>query len=601
MNIALGNSHSTKHKDISKLYSRPFPYHTKKHFPPTENSPKKTTNSMLHSYESKKLFPYIPNEVNASHSVLKKSNSYSLLKPNESYDGKSNTYVEKSEKRNQTLISSHSRSLSKSSCLVPYTNLEDTEKNKNNLIFQLIYTKLKEIKISKNFNSNNIIESFIDIFEYISHNVETKYNKIEDILKYFVEKINHPNLLNSHSSTTGSGIATHHDSKSDIQLDQLKKEIKLKDLQIQSYIDKINEYERSSREKEILLNTTNKKYHSIKAKFSATKEEAKSLKTENKDLKCELEFLREKELKMMEVMFLLQRRGISIDEVMRDKSEKTEKSEKTDKSISLEKDSYLESHQNYNDSNTNHNNINDISINTVYFPDKVHPPNNLFDDYRVHIPKLDFSKLSGYQSPRENNSDIVKININTGGCNINSNNNITNESKLCKNDIENAYNKIDRNHSRDKNYYINSNSNSNSNIPNNPKNLNKNKNKNNYFPVSNSVSLTNLHSVVNNDNDNSVNISKNYYAKTLQDKSITNDKGNKANTSGILESFEEFGDSKVKAMNNTSSINNLTNTSQMNMNNSINISRLKDSLKNFSLSNLSMNNKTKMKQFNLKK
>ena len=403
---------------------------------------------------------------------------------------------------------------------------------------------MNDTRQMKNITSNYLIENFLDIFHFIGCNIDSKYKKCHEITKHLHEKTNPTAFISSHSSTAGSSANSNHENISE-HLEQLKKELKLKELQVKSHIDKINECERIIKEKESLANSVNKKYLSLKSKYTEQKEESKALKTSNKDLKSELDFLREKEYKMMEVMYLLQKRGISIDEVMK------EKSEKSDKSLINDKEDFEDySHPFHNRDNTYNidaiSDLNDISITTVYFPDKVHPfnKNNLFKNYKVKIPKLDLRNIPGYESHSNNESDAINININN-------NENKHTQSHLIITDCQsNSLIKQENNFNR----Y-------------NPCDI-KNKNKNIFF----------------NDMSCSVNMTKLQY-KDFENDSVNINTGNKINLNSLaMDNSNE----------NCSFLKNKSMTSSTNMS----MSKLKDSLKNFSISNSNLNSKLKMKQFN---
>jgi hypothetical protein len=314
----------------------------------------------------------------------------------------------------------------------------------NNQIFNTLYSKLNEYKSNnKQINSNKFIEYLVEIFENISHNLDKKYIKISEILN----NLAHINNGNSNTSSMNNLLIPSPSTTTNSLeiIENLKKEILNKETQYKIIFEKLNESERIIREKENFINTLNKKYKTLKQNFTSMKEENRTMKSSNKDLTAEIQFLREKEWKMMEVMYMLQKKGISIDNIMKENSMCIE-------DMTINDNSNNNSECNINKSQLNeHDNFNDYSTTTVYFPDKINIPIGSTNILNVNIPKLDFGGLPEYESENEDkdkdkdkdkkvdpikieknkNEEVSEVNLYTNeSINLNSNSNNKNKNKI---------------------------------------------------------------------------------------------------------------------------------------------------------------------------
>ncbi len=298
-----------------------------------------------------------------------------------------------SKKHINTNSSNSNLSKSGNSIFKKLPKLSDTSnRGAEDVIFQIFYTKLNEYKVlqdkskskkgstgsssggSNNGNSGSMsgpgsstsssttpkLSSYLlGVFESIAahSDISFKYRKLIEIM----------------NSINNSENDNNNDSRNlKIELEKEKKESTKKDSQIKSLI---NEMENFSKEKDNIENVFNilkSKYQTVKQNYSALIQDNQNYKSAMKECKAEIEFLREKEMKMMKVMYLIQKRGISLDDILNDNSM-------------------------INDSNGNISDSANQSMTTVYFPDKINI-NSQPSKFKVDIPALDFSNIPAYES-----------------------------------------------------------------------------------------------------------------------------------------------------------------------------------------------------------
>ena len=118
------------------------------------------------------------------------------------------------------------------------------------------------------------------------------------------------------------------------------------------------------------------------------------LKNKNQENEKNIKTMTKKELKLMQVLFLIKERGIDINSFLNQVNNISFNENVKELVINSIRD---------DDSNLNENGINDLSGITVYFPDKVKMKNIMETNWGKNIPKLNFEYVPEYSS--ENNSD----------------------------------------------------------------------------------------------------------------------------------------------------------------------------------------------------
>jgi hypothetical protein len=177
-------------------------------------------------------------------------------------------------------------------------------------------------------------------------NLDSKFKNINDIIKVYCD----PKALKSYKEQIDSLIEQN--TKIKYELEMTKVQLNKKDSLVNSYHDKL-------KEQELIMTKLKSKVQNIKD----LNDESKQLRDYIKDLKCELEFLREKEGKLMKVIYSIHKKGIAIDDILTE--------------------------------NIQIDSSNDISTATYYFPDKFH-----MDVKKENVPMLDLGSLPGYETLR---------------------------------------------------------------------------------------------------------------------------------------------------------------------------------------------------------
>lgn len=271
-------------------------------------------------------------------------------------------------KPNKMLIKSKSNSNNGFTKKYPYKNLiiktgeKHTINNKklfstfgiaNNLSIKNIknYTK----KISNSYKKNNNYKLQIN---QISENIPKRSSDIQ-------EKINRYKK----------------------QIENYKKELYTKDDTIKKQIIKINE-------QNLIIQDMKKKLKKFEQDYNILKNNFIILKNKNQENEKNIKTMTKKELKLMQVLFLIKERGIDINSFLNQVNNISFNENAKELVINSIRD---------DDSNLNENGINDLSGITVYFPDKVKMKNIMETNWGKNIPKLNFEYVPEYSS--ENNSD----------------------------------------------------------------------------------------------------------------------------------------------------------------------------------------------------
>jgi hypothetical protein len=218
-----------------------------------------------------------------------------------------------------------------------------------NFIYNSFYNKIVEahehIKICDPFA---LIDCFIKIFDYLAINVDYKFKNINDILRVYCD----PDIeVKNYKQEIDKLIEQNTILK--IELEVMKNQLGKKEVICQSYIEKL-------KDSESYINSLKKKILMKKEVL----EENKHNKDYIRDLNLELEFLREKESKLMKLIYYIHKKGFPIDTMLAGEFEEMDQSY-----VSCE------------------------SNNTVYFPDKVK-----MNEKKENVPKLDFSNIPEYET-----------------------------------------------------------------------------------------------------------------------------------------------------------------------------------------------------------
>ena len=304
------------------------------------------------------------NFINNNSNILMSSLfNYNLIKYNQKhYNTNSNI------KPNKMLIKSKSNSNNGFIKKYPYKNLIIKTGEKNNINNKKLFStfgivnnlSIKNIKnytkkISNSYKKNNNYKLQIN---QISENIPKRSSDIQ-------EKINRYKK----------------------QIENYKKELYTKDDTIKKQIIKINE-------QNLIIQEMKKKLKKFEQEYNILKNNFIILKNKNQENEKNIKTMNKKELKLMQVLFLIKERGIDINSFLNEVNNISFNENVKELVINSIRD---------DDSNLNGNGINDLSGITVYFPDKVKMKNIMETNWGKNIPKLNFEYVPEYSS--ENNSD----------------------------------------------------------------------------------------------------------------------------------------------------------------------------------------------------
>ena len=363
----------------------------------------KTIKLLNHDYS------YINNKNNFSNKKLFQNvKLYNLIKPNNNKNFKKRNYSYTSMYNNLTggnLINNNSNNLLSSlfnSNLIKY-NQKHYNTNSN--------IKPNKILIKSKSNSNN---GFIKKYPYKNliiktgekNTINTKklfstFGMVNNIsiknIKNYTKKISNSYKKNNNFKLQINQISENIPKKSsDIQekinkykkqIENYKKELNTKDDTIKKQIIKINE-------QNLIIQNMKKKFKKIEQDYNILKNNYIILKNKNEENEKNIKTMTKKELKLMQVLFLIKERGIDINSFLDEVNQISFNENAQGLVINSIRDE---------DSNINGNGINDMSGITVYFPDKVKMKNIMETNWGKNIPKLNFGYVPEYSS--ENNTD----------------------------------------------------------------------------------------------------------------------------------------------------------------------------------------------------
>ena len=392
-------------------------YISKKHFPINNTSTDFTktikilknnnvhnntySNNTKNNLSNKKLFQHIK-----IYNIIKPNNPKILKKRNNSYSSMHNNYTEGNlinKNTNNNYISLFNSNI-----------IKYNPKNYNIYNTNYIHPNKILIKSKSNTNSNkypnksnliinpggkNIMNSNISNNKNLFYTLGLINNLSMKNVKHYSKKISNSYKKNNNNKLNINKLSENAPKRnSDIeekiikykkQIENYKKELIIKDNTIKSQINKINELN-------IIIQNTKKKYKIIEKEYNLLKNSYILLKNKNEENEQNIKTMNKKEIKLMQVLFLIKEKGVDINYFLNEVNQ-----------ISL---------NNYNNSSNNNelvikslrddnsiNNENNISGMTVYFPDKIKMNNIMETNWGKNIPKLNFDYVPEYSS--ENNSD----------------------------------------------------------------------------------------------------------------------------------------------------------------------------------------------------
>jgi hypothetical protein len=326
--------------------------------------------------------------------------------------------------------------------------------NKPNLKNLIIHSSEKS---EININNTKNIRTLGSTNNYSTKNIKNnsginRNNK--KIINTNIHEISSFNNKQSDSIPKRSGDFREKIKELKIENEKYKKEIIHKNEIIQNYILKIKKISKSYEDCQKVLNDIQKKYDELKKDYNIMKNNYLLLKDKLIESEKKIKSMKLKEIKLMQVLYLIRENGIDINLFLNEAnqatfhepspslfSEKKQKSNHDNLNNNNKNDNNINNKDNNNNNKDNNNkkdneekkdnkendenidcnlvinNINEDNINnesgmsniTAYFPDKVKMNNIMESKWAKNVPKLDFGYVPEYSSdsdslPQNNNN-----------------------------------------------------------------------------------------------------------------------------------------------------------------------------------------------------
>ena len=388
-------------------------YISKKHFPINNTSTDFTktvkmvknnnhhnntySNNTKNNLSNKKLFQHIK-----LYNIIKQNNSKIMKKRNNSYSSMHNNLTEgnliNKNTNNNNYISLFNSNIIKynpknyniynTNYIHPNKILIKSKSNTNKYHYKnnIIINQVGKNIINNNSNNNNK-NLFYTLGLMNNLSMKSIKNYTKKISNSYKKNNNYKLNINKFSENIPKRNTDIEEKiiKYKKQIENYKKEISIKDNTIKSQINKINELN-------IIIQNTKKKFKIIEKEYNLLKNNYLLLKNKNDQNEQNIKTMNKKEIKLMQVLFLIKEKGVDINYFLNEVNQ-----------ISLNEYNNNELNiKSLRDSNSA-NNENDISGMTIYFPDKIKMKNIMDTNWGKNIPKLNFDYVPEYSS--ENNSD----------------------------------------------------------------------------------------------------------------------------------------------------------------------------------------------------
>jgi hypothetical protein len=276
----------------------------------------------------------------------------------------------------------------------PSLDREGNPKQLSTYIYNIFFSKIIECQNQIKVNDPvAIVECLIKIFDSLSSTMDSKYRNISELLRVFCD----PKLMMKNYKTENDSL-NEANTKLRHEFECVKKEHQKMELLCKGYLEKISLSEQTIHIQEDKINEVRNKYKEMKNEYNVIYEENKTMKNYLDECLTEIDYLKEKERKLMKVIYHIHKKGVSVDEII-------EGNIGNIGNLSNLSQSYLGSQGPMSQSQRTENDISQFGNQTFnsYFPEKVTAEHHL--DQPKNVPKLDFTNIPGYES--NNNSAIV--------------------------------------------------------------------------------------------------------------------------------------------------------------------------------------------------
>ena len=266
-----------------------------------------------------------------------------------------------------------------------------------------------------NLNNKNKIVSTIGISNNLSMKNIKNYSGFSRNNKQILLHSNTNNISNnnklSDSMPKKSGDIREKIKGLKKEIENYKKEISNKDEIIKKQELKINKLNTDYENSQKVLENIQKKYDDLKKEYNVMKNNYKILKGKIVESEKNINFMKKKEMKLMQVLYLMKEKGVDINIFL------NEVNQVTFHEITNSSQSGIKNQKNEEDNNDNNliiKNIEDesgMSDITVYFPDKIKMNNIMETKCGQNIPKLNFGYVPEYSSDSDSGQTQKNSNI----------------------------------------------------------------------------------------------------------------------------------------------------------------------------------------------
>lgn len=284
----------------------------------------------------------------------------------------------------------------------PKKIISQSKKNKNN-IYTLVnnsntsYKSLTKSKSNKGFLSKSKIQNFSS-----NKNKKNSTKIIKNFTNIKNTKKHSSQHTYNHKQIISNGVIINNITKIGInedkikslynEIDKYKNELNGKNEIIKNQQELINKYKIIINDKNKKINDNEKEINELKNKNKVIEGKNNSLKEMFTNYEKEIKSLKEKEMKLMQILYSLKEKGININSIDNEVSNINDFSSSEDKNTDEVNSNSISDGLNKR--------VDDIqsSTTTVYFPDKIYMKSIMANTNSEKVPKLNFNQVPEYEN-----------------------------------------------------------------------------------------------------------------------------------------------------------------------------------------------------------
>ena len=291
-------------------------------------------------------------------------------------------------------------------------------------------------KYSMNHNNNKKIFSTLGLSNNLS---------VKNIKNYSRHNQNNKQIINLNKNNNKLSDSTPKRSVDILEkikglkkeIENYKKEINKKNQIIKNQEIKINKINKDNENNQKMLKNITQKYNNLKKDYDIMKNNFFLLKNKIAESEKNIKLMEQKELKLMQVLYLIKEKGIDINSILnevnkvashemtssqspldiKNHKDKKEYNDNKNKLENIDENDNIDNNLIINSIRDNISNESEKSDLTVYFPDKIKMNNIMETKWGKNIPKLNFGYVpeysdleSGKQEQKNNNFNYIEMN-----------------------------------------------------------------------------------------------------------------------------------------------------------------------------------------------